>query len=108
MISDTAIWTTVALLGAATYAIRFSFLGLLAGRKLPPWAEEALHFVPVTVLPALILPMILYAPEGEGWAEPHRWLAALVALAVGIGTGKMFLTVLAGLTAFAGLRALGL
>ena len=105
--SGTTVWTVIVLLGVITYLIRFSFLGLLAGRRLPYWAAEALGFVPVTILPALVAPMVAFSPEG-GWSEPHRPLAALMALGVGMATRNLLAAIGAGMGGFWALRALGL
>ena len=56
-------WAMIAALGAGTYAIRFSFLGLLGGRELPDWALRLLRYTPVAVLPAIAVPGVLL-PEG--------------------------------------------
>lgn len=106
--SATTIWTVILLLGGITYLIRFSFLGLLAGRRLPHWAAEALSFVPMAVLPAIIVPMAVLDPETRDWAEPHRPLAALVALGVGMATRSLVGAIAAGMGGFWALRALGL
>lgn len=108
---DLKVWAVILGLAGATYLIRLSFLGLLAGRTLPPWFIRALGFVPVTVLPALVAPMILYAPGdalGGTLAEPHRWVAALVTVGVGIWSRHLTLSFAAGCATFAALRALGL
>lgn len=106
--SAVTIWTVIILLGIITYLIRFSFLGLLAGRRLPGWAAEALNFVPVAVLPAIIAPMVVMSPETRDWAEPHRPLAALIALGVGMATRSVLGAIAAGMGGFWALRALGL
>ena len=106
--SDAAVWTVILGLGVITYLIRFSFLGLLAGKRVPAWASEALGFVPVAVLPALIAPMVVLAPESDGWAEPHRPLAAILALGAGMVTRNMLAAIAVGMGAFWALRALGL
>jgi branched-subunit amino acid transport protein len=96
-----------------TGLIRYSFLGLLQGRELPPRVRTALGFVPATVLPALVAPMIVFAPKSDALApdtvaEPHRLLAALIALVAGMATRNMLAAILAGMTAFVALRAAGL
>ena len=106
--SDTVIWTVIVGLGVLTYLIRFSFLGLLAGRRVPDWAAQVLGFVPVAVLPAIVVPMVVLAPESRDWAEPHRPLAALIALGVGMATRNMLAAIAGGMGAFWALRALGL
>jgi len=108
MIPDWKIWAVIAGLGVVTYLIRFSFIGLFAGRRLPAGPTRALSFVPVAVLPALIGPMILRAGDGALSAEPHRIGAALVALAAGAATRSVLAAIVAGMTAFALLRAAGL
>ena len=101
------VWTVIIGLGLITYVIRFSFLGLLAGRKVPLAVRRALGFVPITVLPAMVMPMVAYAPDGD-WAEPHRPLAALAAVVLGAVTRNLVLSILGGIVAFWGLRALGI
>ncbi|MEM6676608.1 MAG: AzlD domain-containing protein [Pseudomonadota bacterium] len=76
------IWVMILGLGVITYAIRFSFLGLLAGRDLPPIFREALGYVPVTVLPALVAPMVLIE-DGVLTAEPARITGALAGVVLG-------------------------
>ena len=107
------IWLVIVALAVVTGLIRFSFLGLLRGGEVPPRMKTALEFVPATVLPALVVPMILYAPRSEALtahqiAEPHRMLAAVFALGVGLATRNMVATVVGGMAAFIALRAAGL
>ncbi len=106
--SDATIWTVILGLGALTYLIRFSFLGILAGKRVPDWAAQALGFVPVAVLPAIVAPMVALSPETRDWAEPHRVLAALMALGIGMATRNMLAAIATGMGAFWALRALGL
>lgn len=101
------IWTLILGLGVVTYLIRFSFLGLLAGREVPAGLRRALGFVPVTVLPALTLPMVL-VEDGVMTAEPGRVIAATAGLAVGIATRHMIAALATAMLVFLALRALGL
>lgn len=105
--SGAAIWGVILGLAALSAAIRISFLAMIRG-AVPPRLRTALGFVPVTVIPALIAPMVAFAPRSDAVAEPHRMLAALVALAVGVTTRSMAGTVAAGMAAFVSLRWLGL
>lgn len=105
--SDTGIWTMIAGLALATYLIRFSFIGLLAGRKLPPVVMEALSFVPVTVLPAIIAPLVL-TDQGALVADPQRILAAVAALGAGIALRNMLVAILAGMATYVLLGLAGL
>jgi len=108
MSSTAAIWTVIIGLGMASALIRYSFLGLLQGREVPPRLQTVLGFVPVTVIPAIAAPMVAFQPDTAEWAEPHRLIAALAALCIGIGTRSMVATVAGGMIAFVALRALGL
>ena len=103
-----AIWTVIAGLGLASALIRYSFLGLLQGREISPRLKTALGFVPVTVIPALAAPMVALQSQTNDWAEPHRILAGLAALAIGMATRSMLAAVVTGLVSFVVLRAVGL
>lgn len=101
MIPDAKIWLTIAGLAAATYAIRASFLVLLAGRRLPEGLTRALGFVPVTVLPALIAPMVLTDGDGALAGEPATMAAGGLALAAGMATRNVLAGILGGIGGFA-------
>jgi len=102
------IWTVILGLAALSGLIRYSFLGLLRGGEIPARVRTALGFVPATVLPALVAPLIVLQPRTDEIAEPHRLLAAAVALACGVITRNMAATVAAGMAAFVAFRAIGL
>jgi branched-subunit amino acid transport protein len=97
--SDATIWLVILALGAGTFAIRFSFLGLAGGRELPPWLLRLLRYVPVSVLPALVAPMVVWPQATGGEPEPARATAACVALAVGAATRHVLAAVGSGLVA---------
>lgn len=67
-----------------------------------PLTKEALGFVPVTVLTAIIVPMVL-APHGKGleltWRNPQL-VAALAAVLVAALTRRQLLTIGVGLALF--------
>ena len=106
---DTAmIWTVIVLLGLGTFAIRWSFLGLLGNRDLPEWVLRHLRYTAVAILPALITPRVLWPEATGGEIEPTRLAAALLALAVGYVTKSALATIAAGLGALLLLQALGL
>ena len=54
------IWLIIVLLGLGTYAIRFSFLGLIGDRKMPDWLLRHLRYTPVAVLPGLVAPLVAW------------------------------------------------
>ncbi len=95
--SDAAIWTVIAGLGLGTFAIRFSFLGMLGGREVPVRLRRALGFVPAAVLPALVAPMVLTGPGGAIAVEPAELAAAMATLLAGVATRNVLIAILAGL-----------
>jgi len=101
---DWYVWALIAGLGAGTYLIRFSFLGLIGDRPLPRWLLRALRFTPVAVMPGLVAPLILWPQATGGSPEPARLAAAAATLGVGAATRSVIGAVLAGLvTLYAGL-----
>jgi branched-subunit amino acid transport protein len=90
------IWAIIVAMGAGTFLIRFSFLGLIGARKLPDWVLRHLRYTPVAVMPALVAPMVFW-PEATGGAfDPPRVSAALATLAAGYLTRNMLAAIAAG------------
>lgn len=78
---------------------------ILGGRMVfPPLLQQALGFVPVTVLTAIIVPMVI-APHGEGleltWRNPQL-VAAIIAVLVCAVTKRQLLTIVVALAVFFG------
>ncbi len=107
-ISDAALWAAIFSLGVGTYLIRFSFLGLVGGKRLPEWALRLLNYVPVTVLPALVAPMVVWPPATGGETDPARVAAAMAALGVGAVTRNLLGAIVAGMGTLYGLQALNM
>lgn len=97
---------TIMVLGMAaiTFAIKAAIFILGDRVAFPPLLQRALSFVPVTVLTAIIVPMIL-APGGEGlelhWRNPQL-VASIVAILVCAATGRQLLTIVLALAVFFG------
>ena len=91
------IWVVIVAVGIGTYLIRYSFLGLVGDRTLPPWALRMLRYVPVAVMPALVAPLVVWPPATGGAPDPARLLAALAALAVGAATRSVLGAVFGGM-----------
>ena len=96
MTGDTLIWSVIGALALATYAIRYSFIGLIGDRRLPPVLVEALGFVPVTVLPALVAPAVFTDADGALALDAARVLAAGATVAVGIWLRSILPALVAG------------
>lgn len=95
---------TVTIVGMAAITFLIKALIFILGDRVrfPHWLKQALGFVPVTVLTAIIVPMIL-SPHGQGleltWRNPQL-VASIVAVAVCVATRRQLLTIVAGLTVF--------
>ena len=51
-----SLWLTMLLAGAATFAIRLSFIGAAGRLDAPAWFRRMLRFVPIAALTALVCP----------------------------------------------------
>lgn len=100
-------WPIILGLGLTTYLIRFSFLGLLGGRRPAPMAETLLRYVPTAVIPALIAPMVMFPAATGGETDPARVLAAGAAFAVGAAARSVPGAIIAGMATLWGLQAIG-
>ncbi|MGF1446317.1 MAG: AzlD domain-containing protein [Pikeienuella sp.] len=99
MIPDWKIWLAIFGLAAATYAIRFSFIGFVGGRPVAPWVRRVLAFVPAAVLPALIAPMVL-TDGGALVLDAPKLLSAGAAFAAGIATRNVLAGILGGVAGY--------
>lgn len=94
-----ATWVVIWGLGIGTFLIRFSFLGMIGDRALPPYAMRLLRYVPVAVLPGLVAPLVVWPAATGGAADPARMIAAAVALALGALTRNTLGAILGGMIA---------
>jgi branched-subunit amino acid transport protein len=86
--------------GVVTLLARSSFIVLPAGTRVPDWFSRGLKYVAAAVLPALIVPDVLFRDLGEGEVvNVYRILAALVAAWVAYRTRNIFATIGAGMLA---------
>ena len=97
MIDKSTLWTVIIALGAGTYLIRFSFIGIVGGRELPPWVLRHLRYVAVAVMPGLIAPLVVWPAATGGETDPARMIAALVAFGIGIGFNSVLGAVFGGM-----------
>ncbi|MBI3140785.1 MAG: AzlD domain-containing protein [Rhodocyclales bacterium] len=105
--AEIATWAVIAALAAATFATRLSFLALFAHGELPAWLRRVLHYVPPAVLAAIVTPQLLAGSPGpQALADGPRVAAALLALAIAYLTRSALLTIILGMAALWGLRAL--
>lgn len=101
--SDLTIWIIIVVLGIGTFLIRFSFLGALGNRELPPIVLRLLRYTPVAVLPALVAPLVVWPAATGGQPDPARLAAAAVTVAVGAWTKSVLAAIVAGAAALFGM-----
>ena len=98
------IWTIIVLMGIGTFLIRFSFLGLVGSRPLPPLVLRLLRYTPVAIIPGLVAPLVLWPEATGGEPDPARLAAALMTLVAGWWSRNLLVAIAAGaMTLFAGL-----
>lgn len=106
MIDAQTAWIVIVALGIGTFCLRFSFLGLIGDRPLPPWLLRHLRYTAVAVLPALVAPLVFF-PEATGGApDLPRIAAASATLAVGAWRRDVLTAILAGAVTLYGMLAL--
>jgi branched-subunit amino acid transport protein len=91
-------WLAIIGLAIGTFAIRYSFIGLLAGKKLPPRFERALQLAVPAIFAALVVPLILF--QGNQLNLTLRWPHAVAAIITGIYAwwrGGMLLSLVIGM-----------
>jgi len=95
-----ALALSVLVIGAATFLMRLSFIGLAGRYRLPPLVERALRYVPVAVLTALIVPDLLAHGGGLdlGLSNARLW-AGVAAIVVAWRTRNVVATVAVGMGA---------
>ena len=106
--STAEIWTIIIIMGIGTFLIRFSFLGLIGDRPMPPIVLRLLRYTPVAVLPAMVAPLVVWPDATDGAFDPVRVTAALVALGMGVWRRDLFWAIGSGaVTLYAGLFLTG-
>jgi len=94
----------IAGMAVVTIAIRATIFVLGDRILFPPLLRQALDFVPVTVLSAIVVPMVV-APHGGGleitWRNPQL-VAAIVAVLLCALTRHQLLTIVASIAVFLG------
>lgn len=84
-----------------TFGVRFVLYARAHRVVLPVWIEDALRFVPVAVLTAIITPMILMPDKVLTFDWQNPWLlGSLTAFIVGLWKQQPLLTILTGVVVF--------
>ena len=95
------IWFIMIAAGLFNFAARFIMFSNGISNRPPPWLVDALGFVPITVLTAIIVPAILLDPTGQTialWDNPRLFAAALAIISA-LVTRRMITTIAVGIVA---------
>ena len=106
--TQSEIWLIIGTMAVGTFAIRFSFLGLIGAGAIHPLIERMLRFTPVAVLPGMVAPLVLWPSSAGGEATLWHFMAAAAALGVAYKTRKVVWGMLAGCSIFYGPLIMGL
>lgn len=98
-------WLLILLMAIVTFVPRYLPFALAGKIKLPAAMEQALSFVPIAVLSAIVAQTTLIRDGGIdlSW-QNHHALAALAAFITAIVTRHLFVTIGTGLVVFAIMR----
>ena len=96
MIETLDLWIVIVGLGLGSFTLRFVFLGVIGDKQLPPWVLRHLRYTAVSMLPALVAPLVVWPSATGGQTDPLRLCTALTAFAVGYITKSVFVAMIAG------------
>lgn len=102
-VDPVTIWTLIIGLAVGSYALRFTFIGLVGDRPMPPWLLRHLRYTAVALIPALIAPLVVWPTATEGQPDIPRMAAAAVALTVGVVTKNVLAAIFTGAATLYGL-----
>ena len=94
------IWLVMLLGGLITFGMRFSLIYLFGKFHIPETVRKALHYVPPSVLSAIVFPELLLQNGVLNLSfENYRLLAGLIAVAVAWFSKNTLITILVGMLA---------
>ncbi|MEX0277955.1 MAG: AzlD domain-containing protein [Ruegeria sp.] len=93
---QTSIWIIIIGLAVGSYLLRFTFIGLVGDRPMPPWLLRHLRYTAVAIVPALIAPLVVWPSATEGQPDVPRMAAAAVTLGVGLWSKNVLAAMFSG------------
>ncbi|GCE24486.1 AzlD domain-containing protein [Dictyobacter kobayashii] len=92
------LWITIIIIGLLTLGIRLSFIVFMGKMQVSPIVQQALRFVPIAVLSALISPALFF-PHGslEVSSSNIRLIAGILAILIAWRTKNVLLTISSGM-----------
>ena len=96
--SERLLWITIIIVGLLTLGIRLSFMVFMSKMRVSPMAQQALRFVPVAVLSALIAPALFFPSGSLNVSLSNiRLIAGILAILVAWRTKNVLLTIFSGM-----------
>src|SRR6266700_8422335 len=96
--SQGLLWSTIIIIGLLTLGIRLSFIVFMDKVIVSPIAQQALRFVPVAVLSALIAPALFFSQGSLDVSFSNsRLIAGILAILVAWRTKNVLLTIFTGM-----------
>ncbi len=90
------VWIVIIGMAVGSFALRFVFLGIIGDRPLPPWLLRHLRYTAVAILPALVVPLVVWPAATGGEPDVPRLVAALATVVAGVLTRSVIAGILAG------------
>jgi branched-subunit amino acid transport protein len=90
------IWIVIIGMALGSFALRFLFIGVVGDRPLPTWLLRHLRYTAVAILPALVVPLVIWPTATGGQPDAPRLVAALATVAVGMVTKNVIAAMLTG------------
>lgn len=104
--SQGLLWLSIIIIGLLTLGIRLSFMLFMGKTRIVPMVQQALRFVPVAVLSALIAPALFLPGDVLNLSLGNiRLIAGIVAILVAWRTKNVLLTILIGMACLLILQA---
>ena len=104
--SDRDLWIVILGLAVGSFALRFAFLGVVGGRAMPEWLLRHLRYSAVSIIPALVVPLVLWPAANAGEPDPVRLAAAAATFVISYWRKNVLLGILAGGLTLTGLSLL--
>ncbi|CUK00496.1 putative membrane protein [Ruegeria denitrificans] len=102
-VDPATIWIIIAGLAIGSFALRFTFIGVVGDRPMPPWLLRHLRYTAVAIIPALIAPLVVWPTATDGQPDIPRLAAAAVAVVVGLITKNVLAAIFSGAATLYGL-----
>jgi|ERR1019366_961565 branched-subunit amino acid transport protein len=96
--SQGLLWVTIIIVGLLTLGMRLSFMVFLGKMQISSMVQQALRFVPIAVLSALIAPALFFSSGSLNLSLSNtRLIAGILAILVAWRTKNVLLTIFSGM-----------